>query len=479
MADSPESDSQNNDSLFVWDEDSQLYFHASSGFYHDPNAGWYYSTKDGLYYKFENGNYVLLHSSDTNDKSEMCQNEVAVDENSVQDEACVKHVCNDDNENSSFLHGDESNPGNTDCGSSHSPENPPPPSEWLEDTLIDLYLSGYSNKAINTGDDHVETPLEMEEGDNIEFQTDANDDTYELEEGEWIPEDDYDVTQSSDNISDEGFSQDEENWRAQYGQVIQSSEEPIPEVPFVDLWDWSMVKGTRKDGKGEISRLVGRLMKRSAKLHPSVPSGGGLLKTAPICEVHLDLVRVTTGQVYKLQNPGAKFLASLSAYDSSNPTKDWGFPELSFQEQSLPLSKSKGKTEIKTADGVLVGKDLPPLPDQLLSLQKNRSYAYRDRAAERRALHGGFGVGPGQKNSMVGHNDLPSSPVSGSTEEAAAEALNMSFGAGSYARKILKSMGWKEGEALGKTMKGLVEPIQAEGNIGNAGLGYPKGRPKH
>jgi hypothetical protein len=69
---------------------------------------------------------------------------------------------------------------------------------------------------------------------------------------------------------------------------------------------------------------------------------------------------------------------------------------------------------------------------------------YRDRAAERRTLHGGFGVGPGQKNSVVGKNDLPSSPASASRGEAAAEALNMSFGAGSYARNLLESMGWKE-----------------------------------
>jgi hypothetical protein len=69
---------------------------------------------------------------------------------------------------------------------------------------------------------------------------------------------------------------------------------------------------------------------------------------------------------------------------------------------------------------------------------------YRDRAAERRTLHGGFGVGPGQKNSIVGENDLPSSPASSGREEAAAEALNMSFGADSYARKLLESMGWKE-----------------------------------
>ena len=66
---------------------------------------------------------------------------------------------------------------------------------------------------------------------------------------------------------------------------------------------------------------------------------------------------------------------------------------------------------------------------------------YRDRAAERRILHGGFGVGPGQKNSAIDHEDLTSSPPS---ETTVVEALNISFGAGSYAQKILKSMGWKE-----------------------------------
>lgn len=76
----------------------------------------------------------------------------------------------------------------------------------------------------------------------------------------------------------------------------------------------------------------------------------------------------------------------------------------------------------------------------LLSICQHESYTYRDRAADRRALHGGFGVGPGQKNSLIGDSDSPP----GSTEEAAAEALNMSFGVGSYARKLLENMGWKE-----------------------------------
>jgi len=70
-------------------------------------------------------------------------------------------------------------------------------------------------------------------------------------------------------------------------------------------------------------------------------------------------------------------------------------------------------------------------------------HQYRDRAAERRILHGGFGMGPGQKNLPDVYNE-PSSPVAGCPQEAASEALEMSFGAGSYARKLLKSMGWKE-----------------------------------
>lgn len=78
------------------------------------------------------------------------------------------------------------------------------------------------------------------------------------------------------------------------------------------------------------------------------------------------------GQVYKLRSPSAKFLASLSAYDSSNPTKDWGFPELSVHRQSFPISKSSGKTESKSADGVS-DSCLPSLPNQGPTVEKVNS----------------------------------------------------------------------------------------------------------
>ena len=92
-----------------------------------------------------------------------------------------------------------------------------------------------------------------------------------------------------------GASWDEENWRAQYGQVIQEEAELGSGIPAVELWDWSMVKETQKGVNHEVARLVGRLVRPSRKLHPSMPSGGSRLRTAAICRVHLDLVQVRSG----------------------------------------------------------------------------------------------------------------------------------------------------------------------------------------
>ncbi|OVA19882.1 G-patch domain [Macleaya cordata] len=445
---------------FEWDNDSQLYFHASSGFYHDPSAGWYYSSKDGLYYKFENGNYVLLESEQGEENEAQQQTQVVTEEP-------IK----------------EQPSGDIGCINCDEPNNPPPPSEWLEETLIDLYLAGYSQSAANAGDDLALT-MEADVGESEIHQSVRTDDADEIEEGEIISKDLQDAAETSGRVSDEGTSWDEENWRAQYGQVIQSGEEVVPlSFRVVDLWDWAMVRETikkKKHGrkkKYQVARLVGKLVKPSTKLHPSMPSGGTLFKTAAICEVHLALVRVSSGQVYQLRTPSMKYLTSLSTFDSSDPTKEWGFPMLSVDGQSFQSPNLDGSNGYETPDGVPICEDSSALLDQLRVSEKQKDHSYRDRAAERRALHGGFGVGPGQKKSGDVDVGEASSPASVSTEEAAAEALNMSFGAGSYARRLLENMGWKEGEALGNTSNGLIEPLQAVGNKGYAGLGWEQQRP--
>ncbi|XP_025014222.1 uncharacterized protein LOC8278316 isoform X2 [Ricinus communis] len=471
-----------NNCSFVWDDSTQLYFHAS-GFYHDPSAGWYFSSRDGLYYKFENGSYVLLEYSKVNVcESDSCP-ETASD-NHVQEESSTQLCCNRE-ENISSRPADLSDvypcsgivpvASTPECSPNQEAEIPPPPSEWLEETLINLYLSGYKQSV-----DDADVSKMSSDVDGA-----SHDDTQMLEDGDWMSEHHPTLTSGCESISNEDQEvqltsclladacKDEENWQAQYGQVVYSGEQPLEDFHAVDLWDWAMVTGSRKDGKDHTTRLVGRLVKRSAKLHPSMPSSG-LFRTAPICEAHLDLVRVRTGLVYKLHTPSARYLASLSSYDSSNPTIDWGFPELSTNGQAISTTKFYGKREPKLADEDNE-KGWSMLTNQLSRTKKQRIYEYRDRAAERRTLHGSFGVGPGEKSSLV-EDVFGTSPVSTSTEEAAAKALNMSLGAGSYARKILENMGWKEGEALGKTRKGLIIPIQAVGNMGSAGLGWSQGR---
>ena len=39
-------------------------------------------------------------------------------------------------------------------------------------------------------------------------------------------------------------------------------------------------------------------------------------------------------------------------------------------------------------------------------------------------------------------------------------------------QKMMKNMGWKHGDGLGKTKEGIKEPIQPELQVGRRGLGY-------
>ncbi|XP_010908573.1 uncharacterized protein [Elaeis guineensis] len=447
-----EGGARESDCSFEWDEESKLYYHASSGFYHDPGAGWYYSSRDGLYYTYEDGNYVPL-SSIKGDESQAVEST-----SSAPGEVDMP----------AHATGDES-------------DIPSPPSEWLEETLINLYLSGYSNSDIHA--DSLSTTSQTNRSQiSYEEQSDQPSSgklpgcycgiTYQQVEGELISEDEQNVFRSSNRLLEGDASWDEENWKAQYGQVATLDDEGIPSFATVDLWDWEIVKEHTKK-RHQIAKLIGRLVRRSSKLHPSVPAGGGVLKTAAIRAVHLDLVGVASGKVYRLRTPCPRHLTSVSKYDSSNPTKDWGFPDLYADLQSSMHHSSNpfyGSDTAKAANQDNLSARIDQVP---VTVKKHQNLAYRDRAAERRMLHGGFGIGPGQKNvenSKFHELGSPSQPCD--AEEAAAEAADISFGTGSYARRILESMGWKHGEALGNTTKGILEPLQAVGNKGYAGLGW-------
>lgn len=167
----------------------------------------------------------------------------------------------------------------------------------LEDTLIELYLSGYPNTTSNAADDQL---LHEERSDNDAsfLTTDGNNKLYGQGDAE-LSLDYHASTDSSATVFCEGVqpeaSWEEESWAAQYGQVVQQEDESGTGFHIIDMWDWSMVGDVKKEGSSPVARIVGRLVQPSSKLHPSMPSHGRRLKTAPICKVHLDLVQVRSG----------------------------------------------------------------------------------------------------------------------------------------------------------------------------------------
>ncbi|XP_015688241.1 uncharacterized protein LOC102707527 isoform X2 [Oryza brachyantha] len=401
---------------FEWDEDSQLYYHPSTGFYHDAVAGWYYSSRDGQYYIYENGNYMPWMPDAGN-------------------ETKTEHPC--DESNQGFL---EPSSGLEPDISDNQNETQRPPSEWMEETLINMFLSGYSNAEAND-----EVPLggsQTNEGDRSE--------TTQNKLGNFASENEpsslHDATlhQTEDGMQNENsttvhesLSEEEEKWLSQYGQVEQEIDDQ-PLFPSIDLWDWDMVKEPVSKGQ-PIVRLVGRLVKGSSKLHPSLPARGGLLRTAPVHEVHVDLVRVSSGKIYRLRRPSSKYLASLSSYDSSNPTKDWGFPNIYANPDNNLHKQPTAQCQSEVMDVFSIR------GVSAASANEHRIYAYRDRAAERRVLHRGIGIGPGQKQSsstnFYEHEETDEGMVL--MGDASVDMNFRSSGLNS-AKKMMENMGWKE-----------------------------------
>jgi len=79
----------------------------------------------------------------------------------------------------------------------------------------------------------------------------------------------------------------------------------------------------------------------------------------------------------------------------------------------------------------------------LLLLQ--RKQRYRDRAAERRTLHRGFGTGPGQKGMPVHEMEKLEAETATEMPTALAKAAKARpLGSDNIGKRMLQGMGWKE-----------------------------------
>lgn len=103
---------------------------------------------------------------------------------------------------------------------------------------------------------------------------------------------------------------------------------------------------------------------------------------------------------------------------------------------------------------------------------------YRDRAKERRRQFGidstgyAFDVMGGQAGPSSSRNE---EAIRRESEEASKRPLDDT----NIGNRLLKSMGWKEGQGVGKHGQGIVDPIQAERFVQGAGLGAAGSKMRH
>jgi RNA-binding protein 5/10 len=99
---------------------------------------------------------------------------------------------------------------------------------------------------------------------------------------------------------------------------------------------------------------------------------------------------------------------------------------------------------------------------------------YRDRASERRIMHNQPDIPlptPGEKSALKKHFEGPPAPPSPPPPPVAPAQDHNNVG-----NKLLKMMGWKEGEGLGIEGEGRVDPIQTAMFAQGVGLGASKGK---
>lgn len=389
-------------------------------------------------------------------------------------------------------------------------------SGWVEDFLIESYLKGYSDVHANPGLISANfhqlspqaTPTEGQHN-STRFQLSGSHPSAEsctvdistMPTNRNDPEEMLNAINMKDREAGSNCDKDEEDsdkdhrnmelWQAQYGQVMRTDDEKQICLGAISLWNWRIVGEKGKDKKKKRSVcLVGRVAATMSRLHPSLQHHNSFIRTSSVCEVNLDLVKVSSGELYRLRQPSSKHLASVTSYDSTDPTKDWDFPCIcSNVSEHFKGNPSDGAELSNTSNDLIVTKTfvpninhhryqrlstktkMPSVPRDVramrareLALGDQTRQGYRDQAKERRNLYGGYGVGFGHRSSEQESEET--TPV-----DCASQADNI-LQANSVAKRMLQSMGWNEGESLGKWNNGMVEPLQVIGNADRGGIGW-------
>ncbi|KAI5084815.1 hypothetical protein GOP47_0000984 [Adiantum capillus-veneris] len=357
-------------------------------------------------------------------------------------------------------------------------------SGWVEDFLIEFFLKGSSSGA---------TELQTELEENV--CVNGTDVVIPIEPR--IMQDACESQQQQAECRGDASAEDEkmlEAWQAQYGQVVRTEGEAEACTPAISLWNWTTLVSKGKCKSKTSLRLRGQLAQTSSRLHHSLQHNNGFIRTSDVREVNLDLVKVSSGEIFRLRQPSLKYLSSVARYDSSNPTQDWNFPCINLSgldESAQVLATAICNTSKIAAANSSIAKPFSPnwnhqryqqfeerkmvspaipaglraLSGRERALADERKRKYRDRAKERREQYG-----DGEEDFESGMHYTKQEPLylDKDTNNAMEEKLKRPL----IGRQILERMGWREGESIGKRKCGLVRPLDAAGNHGRAGVGW-------
>jgi hypothetical protein len=183
--------------------------------------------------------------------------------------------------------------------------------EWVPDEplrIVDGSLLDGADQALEERRDDNYNESRSWEGvdpDDREYFGDVEDDG--LEDGEIEQDNEVgtnDSTGESAMEAEEGYStedgqkKEEEQWQAQFGQVVKekATQHSIP--GSIDLWDWAIVEMEPHHKTGKISKkLVGRIASSVTKL---VSASSGLIRTSVIRAAEIGFVKVSSGSYYSL-----------------------------------------------------------------------------------------------------------------------------------------------------------------------------------
>ena len=90
-------------------------------------------------------------------------------------------------------------------------------------------------------------------------------------------------------------SEDIQSWQDQYGQVVRTNVKTESSLGAINLWYWTISTQKVTNMNRSSIYLVGQLAANKSTLHPSLQRHNGIIKTSQICEVNLDLVKVSSG----------------------------------------------------------------------------------------------------------------------------------------------------------------------------------------